>query len=95
MRISDSCVSAEDVKLECGADSLIGYMQIGFGIMIVKERKFKKPEWIGYIDYHCEYLGDDLLISKVVIYEDEKESRRLTDLFKGKILITSKRDNIT
>lgn len=90
MRISDSCVSAEDVKKECGADNLFAYLQMGLGIMIVKNK-----EWIGYIDWHSIYLGDDLLITKVVIYGNEEESRRLTEKFRSKILIYSYRDNIT
>jgi hypothetical protein len=89
MRIHESCVSAEDVKHECKADDLVAYLQMGFGIMIVRKKK-----WIGFLDYHCEYLGDDLLISRVKIYGDEEESRRLTDKFKGKILIYSYRDRI-
>jgi len=89
MRLYESCISAEDVKHECGADDLFAYLQMGLGIMIVKDKK-----WIGFLDYHCEYLGDDLLISRVKIYGDEEESRRLTDKFKGKILITSYKDNV-
>lgn len=95
MRIYESCVNSEDIKYECRADYLVGYQQIGFGIIIVKKTLLGKNKWIGYIDYHCEYLGDDYLISKVVIYDNEEESRRLTNKFKGKILITSHRDNVT
>lgn len=95
MRISDSCISAEDVKKECGVDELFAYLQMGYGIILHKKDIFGRIKDIGYIDYHCEYLGDDLLISKVVIRDNEEESRRLTDLFKGKILIYSYRDSIS
>lgn len=95
MRFYEYCVNAEDVKRECGADDLFAYLQMGLGIMLVKKSKWGKSDWIGFIDYHCEYLGDDLLISKVVIYGNEEESRRLTNKFKGKILISSYRDSIS
>ncbi|MEI2465142.1 hypothetical protein [Niallia taxi] len=94
MRIRESCVNSEDIKRECNSDYLLSYMQAGFGIMICKELKKEKVDYLGYIDFHCEYLGDDILISKVVIYESEEETRRLTSLFKGKILIDSYRDKI-
>lgn len=94
MRLSDNFVSAEDVKKECNADRIVGYMQIGFGIMLVKKDFWGREKYTGFIDYHCEYLGDDLLITKIEIYDNEEESKRLTDMYKGKILICSHRDDV-
>ena len=84
MRIHESCVSSEDIKYDCQADKLMGDQQQGFGIIIIKG-----DNWIGCIDYHAEYLGDDFLISKVKIYDDKKLSEELTKKYKGKILIAS------
>lgn len=90
MRIFQNCANSIDICIECNADNLFSFQQGGIGCMLVKDN-----EWIGYIDYHAEYLGDDFLISKVVIYNNDKLSEELTKKYKGKILITSlHKDNI-
>lgn len=89
MRIYESCANSVDICHDCDADYLFSYQQGGIGCMIIKNE-----EWIGYVDYHAEYLGDDFLISKIVIYKNEELSDKLTKIYKGKILITCYKDKV-
>lgn len=84
MRIYQNCVSSEDIKHMCEADSIFSFQQGGIGCYIMKDNKE-----IGSIEYHAEYLGDDFLISKIIIYKNEALSEELTKKYKGKVLITS------
>lgn len=93
MRIWDSCVSSEDVKHQSGASDIFFYYQMGYGPYLLD----KKRNEIGYIDIiQGLYLGDDIIINKVVIYDDKELSEKLTKEFKSKILIWSKyKDSIS
>lgn len=83
-RIYESCISSEDIKHECGADKLFSYVQGGIGVTIIKN-----DEWIGYIDHFEIYLGDDYIIKKIVLYKNEELSKKLSEKYRGKILISS------
>lgn len=89
MRISESCVNSEDIKHDCNADDLFLHWQSGFGIMIVKDN-----DWIGYIDFNAIYQGDDIIISKIVLYDDDEKSHKLTRKYMSKILIFSHKDSV-
>jgi hypothetical protein len=85
MRIFNSCVNSVDIIHECGkATHLFSEQQLGIGIMIMN-----KDDHIGNIDYHAEYLGDDFLITKISIRDNEELSKKLTEKYRGKILIPS------
>lgn len=91
MRIWDSCVSSEDLKFKAGADDIFFAYQEGYGPYLIKNEKE-----IGYIYIVSGlYLGDDLIIDKIIMFDDEELSNALTKEFKAKILIWSKyKDNI-
>lgn len=86
MRIWESCVSSEDVKYQSGADDIFFAYQEGYGPYLIRKNKE-----IGIIHLiNGLYLGDDLVIDKIVMFGDEKKSEELTREFKAKILIVSK-----
>lgn len=91
MRIYESCVSSEDVKFKAGADDIFFAYQIGYGPYLMKDEKE-----IGLIYIVSGlYLGDDLVIDKIVMFDNKELSDELTREFKAKILISSKyKDNI-
>lgn len=91
MRIYQSCVSSEDVKFRAGADDIFFAYQEGYGPYLIRKNKE-----IGLIHIISGlYLGDDLVIDKIVMFDDEKLSEELTREFKAQILITSRyKDNI-
>ncbi len=83
-RITSLCVSSEDIKHDLGADTLFGYMQIGFGVYARRKEKD-----IALVGYTAQYLGDDLKIKEIRVFGDKKKSVRLTEKYKNKILISS------
>ena len=84
-RIYMSAVSSEDIKADCNADSLMSYLQIGYGIMIIAG-----DVTIGCIDFDTEFLGADLYIKSFHMYNSPKLSKDLTEKYKGKLLIGSR-----
>jgi hypothetical protein len=82
--ISRSCVSSEDLKYETGADEIFCERQIGIGCTLSKD-----GGWIGYIEDFGIYLGDDIIIKEIKIYDNEELSKKLTEKHKSKILICS------
>lgn len=85
MRISDYVVSSEDIKYESGADEIFSERQVGLGSMLIKNGDF-----YGFIDEgHSIYLGNDIFIERIVIYDQPDLSEKLTEKYKGKILVCS------
>ena len=91
MKIYESCVSSEDIKYMANADEIFFAYQEGYGPFLMKKNKT-----IGVIDIvDGLFLGSDLIIKGITIYDDSSKSTKLTSMFKGKILIHSKyKDNI-
>ena len=91
MKIYESCVSSEDIKYIANADEIFFAYQEGYGPFLMRGN-----ETIGVIDIvEGLFLGSDLIIKKITLYDDSSKSAKLTDMFKGKILIHSKyKDNI-
>lgn len=86
MRIYESCVSSEDIKFKSGADDIFFAYQLGYGPYLMKKNKE-----IGVIHItEGLYLGDDLIIKKIVMFNDSEKSKELTEEFRAKILISSK-----
>lgn len=86
MRIYESCVSSEDVKFKAGADDIFFAYQEGYGPYLMDGRKE-----IGLIHIISGlYLGADLIIDKIVMFDNEELSEELTKEFKAKILISSR-----
>ncbi len=88
MRIHESCVSSEDIKLDSGACRVLCFMSLDAGILLVGE----SDKHIGYIDRYKldECLGDDIVIEKIVIRGNQGLSEKLTARYTGKILILSR-----
>lgn len=86
MRIWESCVSSEDIKFKAEADEIFFAYQEGYGPYLMREDRE-----IGLIHIVSGlYLGDDLVIDKIVIFGDEEKTDSLTREFKAKILISSR-----
>jgi hypothetical protein len=84
-RIWEQCVNSVDLCKDIGCDYIFSYKQGGFGLMLIKDEK-----WIGFIDDYINILGDDFIINKIKIYNNEELSYKLTQKYMGKILITCK-----
>ena len=67
----------------CCADRILCLMSLGIGVLIIDKRN----KQIGYIDCNYYYLGDDIIIDKIVIFKNKKLSDKLTEKYKSKILI--------
>lgn len=91
MRIWDSCASSEDLKFKAGADNIFFAYQEGYGPWLMKgDREIGLIHIVSGL-----YLGDDLIIDKIVMHDNEELSDELTREFKAKILIWSRyRDSI-
>lgn len=89
-RIWESCVSSEDIKQDCGADYIITSSCPEIDLMIVKKDLLGREAFIGYIENYANILGDDIIIRKIRIYNNDKLTRDLSDKYLGKILILSK-----
>ncbi|MDU5208020.1 hypothetical protein [Clostridium perfringens] len=89
MRIMKSCVSSETIKELTNSKRIIFLQSLGYYIWLLD----KKNRNIGYI-VPCEqmYLGDDVIIKEIIIDNNEKLSKELTNLYRGKILIFSIKD---
>lgn len=83
-RIHNSCVSSEDIKIDTGADQIICERQIALGTMLCKKGRF-----IGYIDDLAIYIGDDVIIKEICIYNKPELSNKLTEKYRGKLLVFS------
>lgn len=86
MRIQDSCVSSEDIKTIIGSNKILYCQSLGFSPWLLDERgneigliKTSKPV----------YLGDDIIIKEIIVFDNEELSNKLTTKYKSKILIMS------
>lgn len=87
MRIQSNCVSSEDIKTLTNTDKIVYCQSIGYRPWLIN----KSGHEIGYIEpLGAIYLGDDIIIKKIVIYKDKKLSDILTKKYRSKILIMSK-----
>lgn len=80
----DYIVSSEDIKYITEADQIFCDRQISIGPVLVKKGIF-----IGYIDGYENCLGSDIIIEKIVIYDNPDLSKELTEKYKNKIMIFS------
>lgn len=83
-------VSSETIKKRADVDELSAYFQMGYGIILLKNNKD-----VGYIDFHCDYLGSDVIIKSIVVRNDTRLSEELTKRYKGKIIIFSEFDLVS
>lgn len=86
MRIQESCVSSEDIKIATGAKSILYMQSIGYKPWLMDKRGHEIGEikTVGPV-----YLGDDIVIKEIIIFKDKELSKKLTEKYKSKILIMS------
>lgn len=86
MRIQESCVSSEDIKNLTGAVSILYLQSLGHYPWLLD----KKDKEIGRIvPMESAYLGDDLVVKEIDIYNNKELSEELTKKYRGKIIIFS------
>jgi hypothetical protein len=83
-RIHESCVASEDIRKDSGADYIVQSSLAEIDLVI-----FKNGKEIGHIDNYLNILGNDVIVNKIKIYNDEDLSYKLTQKYMGKIVIFS------
>jgi hypothetical protein len=85
MRIHKNCVSSETIKSKCNGKKILYLQSLGYYPWILDEND-KEIGRIIPLDGKM-YLGDDVIIEKIEIYNNKKLSKELTEKHKFKILI--------
>ena len=85
MRIHDNCVSSETIKSKCNGKKILYLQSLGYYPWIL-DKNDKEIGRIIPLDGKM-YLGDDVIIEKIEIYNNKKLSKELTEKHKFKILI--------